>query len=87
MTRASEASARALWPLGNTQLGKRLPLIDVPTLILWGEQDRVMPPGYAQVFARTVKGPSKVQAIASAGHLAYLDQPQATADAIKAFLA
>jgi pimeloyl-ACP methyl ester carboxylesterase len=87
MTRASEASARALWPLGNTQLGKRLKLIDVPTLILWGEQDQIMPPGYAQVFARSIKGPSKIQTIAGAGHLAYLDQPQATADAIRTFLA
>jgi pimeloyl-ACP methyl ester carboxylesterase len=86
MTRASEAAARALWPLGNTQLAKRLPLIDVPSLILWGEQDRVMPRGYARVFADSIKGPVTVQTIAGAGHLAYLDQPEATAAAITAFL-
>jgi pimeloyl-ACP methyl ester carboxylesterase len=51
MTRAAEAAARAFWPLGNTRLAKRLPLIDAPTLILWGEQDRIQPPSYARTFA------------------------------------
>ena len=41
--RAAEAAARIFWPLGNTKLEKRLPLIEAPTLLLWGEQDRIMP--------------------------------------------
>lgn len=86
MTRASEAAARAFWPLGNTQLAKRLPLIEAPTLILWGDQDRIMPGSYAAAFAGGIKAPVRVQTIAGAGHLAYLDQPQAVADAIHAFL-
>ena len=48
MTRASEAAARAFWPLGNTQLEKRLGLIKAPTLILWGDKDAVLPPSYAE---------------------------------------
>jgi len=87
MTRASEAAARALWPLGNTQLAKRLPLIEGPTLILWGEQDRIMPRSYAAALAQGIKGPSRIQTIAGAGHLAHLDQPQAVAAAMEAFLA
>lgn len=87
MTRASEAAARAFWPLGNTQLAKRLPLIEVPTLILWGDQDRIVPASYASKFAKGIAGQSRVQTIAGAGHLAHLDQPQAVADAIDRFLA
>ena len=34
--RAAEAAARIFWPLGNTKLEKRLPLIDAPTRLLWG---------------------------------------------------
>ncbi len=84
MTRAAEAAARGLWPLGDTQLEKRLKLIAAPTLVLWGEQDRVLPPSYAQKFAAGIGGTSQVKTIPGAGHLAYLDQPDATAAAVLA---
>jgi len=82
MTRASEAAARAFWPLGNTKLEKRLPLIEAPTLVLWGDADRVLPPSYAKKFATGINGSTRVQTIAGAGHLAYLDQPEAVAKAV-----
>jgi pimeloyl-ACP methyl ester carboxylesterase len=82
MVRAAEAAARAFWPLGNTKLEKRLGLIEAPTLVLWGEADRVLPPSYADRFATAINGPSRVQKIAGAGHLAYLDQPEAVAQAV-----
>lgn len=81
-TRANEAAARFLWPLGNTGLAKRLPLITAPTLLLWGDQDRVMPRSYAERFAKGLGGPSELRIIPGAGHLAELDQPLATARAI-----
>lgn len=80
--RASEAAARVFWPLGNTRLEKRLPTIIAPTLLLWGEQDRVMPRSYATRFAKAIKGPSEIKTIAGAGHLAELDQPDAVAKAV-----
>ena len=86
MTRASEAAARAFWPLGNTKLEKRLPLIEAPTLVMWGEADKVLPPGYARKFAEGINGSTHVQTIAGAGHLAYLDQPEAVAKAVLAHL-
>jgi pimeloyl-ACP methyl ester carboxylesterase len=84
MTRASEAAARAFWPLGNTRLDKRLALIAAPTLILWGERDAILPPSYARKFAACINGASRVETIAGAGHLAYLDQPDAVARAVLA---
>jgi len=81
-TRASEAAARIFWPLGNTRLEKRLPLIKAPTLLLWGEKDRVMPPSYAQAFARGIAGPTEIRTIAGAAHLAELDRPEEVARAI-----
>ena len=80
--RASEAAARVFWPLGNTRLDKRLPMIVAPTLILWGEQDRVVPLSYADWIKRSVTGPSEIRIIQGAGHLAELDQPDAVAKAI-----
>lgn len=86
MTRASEAAARAFWPLGNTRLEKRLALIEAPTLVLWGEHDRILPKSYADKFVAGIKGPTRTDTIADAGHLAYLDQPDAVAHAILAHL-
>jgi pimeloyl-ACP methyl ester carboxylesterase len=82
MVRAAEAAARAFWPLGNTKLEKRLPLIAAPTLVLWGEADKVLPPSYAKKFAAGMNGSTLVQTIPNAGHLAYLDQPEAVAKAV-----
>jgi pimeloyl-ACP methyl ester carboxylesterase len=84
MTRASEAAARAFWPLGNTRLEKRLALIAAPTLILWGERDAILPPSYAKKFAASINGSSRIETVADAGHLAYLDQPDAVARAVLA---
>jgi pimeloyl-ACP methyl ester carboxylesterase len=81
-TRANEAAARLFWPLGDSRLVRRLRLIKAPTLLLWGEQDRVMPRSYAEKFARGIAGRTEVQVIAGAGHLAELDQPREVADAI-----
>ena len=80
--RASEAAARAFWPLGNTRLEKRLPLIEAPTLLIWGEQDRIMPRGYADRFAAAIAGRAEITAIPGAGHLAELDKPDEVAAAI-----
>jgi pimeloyl-ACP methyl ester carboxylesterase len=80
--RANEAAARIFWPMGNTRLGKRLPRITAPTLLLWGEQDRVMPRGYAARFAAGLGGPHETKIVAGAGHLAELDRPGEVAEAI-----
>ena len=90
MVRASEAAARAFWPLGATKLEKRLGLIAAPTLLLWGEKDAVIPASYAQKFAAGIaagnNGGARIETVADAGHLAYLDRPEAVANAILAHL-
>lgn len=85
--RALEAAARFLFPTGNTGLSARLNRITQPTLLLWGEDDRVMPFSYADKFASGITGAVTVARIAGAGHLLDLDQPRAAASAIEAFLA
>jgi pimeloyl-ACP methyl ester carboxylesterase len=81
-TRASEAAARVFWPLGNTRLEKRLPLVTAPTLLLWGAEDRILPRSYAGRFAEKIAGKTEIRVIDGAGHLAELDQPDAVAAAI-----
>jgi pimeloyl-ACP methyl ester carboxylesterase len=85
-TRAAEAAARIFWPLGNTRLERRLPCIKAPTLILWGEQDRVMPRSYAAAMAKAIKAKTETRIINGAGHLAELDKPGEVAAAILGFM-
>jgi len=85
-TRALEASARAFWPLGKTGLERRLHRIDSPTLLLWGEKDKVVPPSYAEKFSAGIAGEATVKTIPGAGHLAYLDAPDEVAAAVAGFI-
>jgi pimeloyl-ACP methyl ester carboxylesterase len=87
MTRAREASARYLWPNSATHVEKRLDRIQAPTLVLWGEKDKVQPPAYAERLRDGISGPVMVETIAGAGHMAELDRPDAVADAVARFLA
>jgi len=92
LARANEAAARLLWPLGDRGLRKRLHRITAPTLVLWGERDRILPPSYAKRFAAAIGTGSSggraasVKRIEGAGHLAYLDEPEATARAVLEFV-
>jgi pimeloyl-ACP methyl ester carboxylesterase len=87
LLRSSEAAARLLWPLGELGLRKRLHRITVPTLLLWGSEDRVVPASYAKRFADAISGPCRIRSIEGAGHRLDLDAPDASAAAILEFLA
>jgi len=86
-TRAAEAAARIFWPLGDTRLARRLPLIRAPTLVLWGEHDRLLPRSYAHAMAKTIGSGTEVRIIPGAGHLAELDEPDAVGASILGFMA
>jgi pimeloyl-ACP methyl ester carboxylesterase len=64
----------------------RLPGIGVPTLVIHGEWDRLVPPANARIIAERIPGAELVM-IPHASHLLFTDQPAATHDAILRFLA
>ena len=84
--RASEAAARLLWPLADLGLAKRLHRIRTPTLLVWGSEDRVVPPSYAKRFASAISGWVELRQIEAAGHTAEIDAPDAVANAVLSFL-
>ena len=51
-------------------------------MLIWGEQDRIMPRGYADRFASAIAGRTEITTIPGAGHLAELDKPDEVAAAI-----
>ena len=56
-----------------------------PTLLVWGEEDRLVPPVYAEEFARRIAD-ARSRWWPDAGHAPHLEQPDATARAVQAFL-
>jgi 3-oxoadipate enol-lactonase len=63
----------------------RAATMDVPTLIIVGDEDAVTPPALSEELHRLIAG-SRLQRIAAAGHLANAEQPQAFNMAIESFL-
>jgi 3-oxoadipate enol-lactonase len=49
--------------------------LDVPTLIVHGKDDQLIPPSEAEAMAAAIKG-SQLHLIANAGHLPNIEQPQ-----------
>jgi pimeloyl-ACP methyl ester carboxylesterase len=65
--------------------GQQLTDVTVPTLILWGEEDHVIPPYNAKTFDKLIPN-SDLQIFADVGHLAMEEVPERTAAAINSFL-
>jgi pimeloyl-ACP methyl ester carboxylesterase len=59
--------------------------IAVPALVLHGDEDRIVPIGEARAMADAIPG-SHFAAVAGAGHLAPLEQPEVANAVIGAFL-
>jgi pimeloyl-ACP methyl ester carboxylesterase len=86
-TRAKEAAARLLWPLGDTGLASRLSRIGQETLLVWGAGDRIVPASYRAQFAKGISGNTQIEVIEGAGHLVDLDAPEKLAQRVEGFLA
>ncbi|KRD06273.1 alpha/beta fold hydrolase [Streptomyces sp. Root264] len=67
-------------------LRPRLAAVDVPTLVLWGESDRIATPAYGKEYAASF-GNARFAAVAEAGHLPHLEQPARTFALLDAFAA
>jgi pimeloyl-ACP methyl ester carboxylesterase len=87
MTRAADAAARLLWPIPDHGLARRLRRVRCPTLVVWGDGDRVIPPSYAERFLALLGGPTKLCRVGGAGHMVELDAAEEVAQEILDFLA
>ncbi len=64
----------------------RLAKVAVPTLVVWGASDRVVPLAHADLLASTIPGAKKL-ILPGAQHPCYLDAPEAFHKALLEFLA
>ena len=82
---AQACTGKFVWPIPDRGLKGRTHRIAAPTLIVWGKADRIIASDYAQEFAQRIAG-ARVELIDDTGHLPHLEQPDAVAKAVRAFL-
>ena len=79
------SAGKFLWPIPDRGFKRRAYRIKAPSLIVWGQDDRLVSQVYANDFARLIAG-SKVEVFPDAGHLIMLEQSDALAGTISQFL-
>jgi pimeloyl-ACP methyl ester carboxylesterase len=83
---AANRSALAVYTGGvmnDPTLAERLGSLQVPTLVLWGDSDRIASPEYGRAFAEAIPM-ARFQVLADAGHLPQVENPEAVLQAISA---
>jgi pimeloyl-ACP methyl ester carboxylesterase len=69
----------------NPKLYRRLGRIKTPTLVLWGESDRVVSPDYGRAYHQAIPG-SAFKLIPRAGHYPHRERPDDFVAAVRSFL-
>ncbi|MFH9548426.1 alpha/beta fold hydrolase [Streptomyces sp. NPDC017435] len=72
--------------MNDPALRPRLATVTVPTLVLWGESDRIATPAYGKEYAASL-GNARFELVPEAGHLPHLEQPARTFALLDAFAA
>jgi pimeloyl-ACP methyl ester carboxylesterase len=81
MSRGFRTVAKFLFPIPESGLERRLWRIEAPTLIAWGEQDRLVSPIYADIFREKIAN-AEVLRIPDTGHGIGLESPAPLAEAL-----
>ena len=53
---AQACTGKFVWPVPDRGLKQRIHRIAAPTLIVWGDSDRIIAPVYAEEFAKRIAG-------------------------------
>ncbi len=76
------STARLAWHLWfESKLPRRLARVTAPTLVLWGEHDRLFPVALAHKYAAAISG-AQLQILDDCGHMVPFENPEAFCRAI-----
>jgi pimeloyl-ACP methyl ester carboxylesterase len=78
-------TGKYIWPIPDKGLRKRAHRIAAPTLIIWGKQDGLTKPIYAEEFRKLIPN-SRVEMVDKAAHMTPLEQPVVVAKLLRDFL-
>ena len=86
VARNREATARYAWSpyMHNPKLKGRLHRIRIPTLLLWGTEDRILSESYGRAYCAAIPG-ARFELVARAGHFPHIEQPDEFARKTLAF--
>ncbi|HTW71456.1 MAG TPA: alpha/beta hydrolase [Acetobacteraceae bacterium] len=86
IVRGREALALFGWKpyMHNPRLKRWLHRIDIPTLLLWGAQDRIVKPAYGEGWCAAIPG-AQLKIIDDAGHFPHWEQPEAFVEYVADF--
>ncbi|MCC6381537.1 MAG: alpha/beta hydrolase [Dehalococcoidia bacterium] len=79
------AAGKFMWPIPDRGLKKRLHRVKAPTLVLWGESDRVLSPAYGHLFETKIPN-AELVTIPGAGHLLPLEKTEQLVAEVRRFL-
>lgn len=68
------------------KLLRRLARVQTPTLVIWGEHDRITTPRYGNAYAKAFAN-ARFETVAKAGHLPHIEQSEITLSLIDSFMA
>jgi pimeloyl-ACP methyl ester carboxylesterase len=86
LARQNAAMARVAWNpyLYDPRLKRRLARIATPTLLVWGEHDRLAPLVCAEAWRKEIPG-ARLITFAHSGHVPHLEEPAAVAATVTEF--
>lgn len=84
-TETLAAVGKFVWPIPDRGLTKRIHRVTMPTLLLWGDSDGMVPVKYAEAFKALLPN-SDLKVIEKAGHLPQDEKPAEVVEAILPFL-
>ena len=77
--------ARMVWERPyDPKLAARLKRVQCPTLLLWGDHDRLVPPAYGEAYKKHIAG-AQLELIANCGHLPMFEKEAEFVEAIMKF--
>jgi pimeloyl-ACP methyl ester carboxylesterase len=78
-------AGKILFPIPNRGVAKRLYRVRAETLVLWGAEDKLIPPVYADRWASLIPA-AKVALVADAGHMVPYEAPDRFVAEVRAFV-
>jgi pimeloyl-ACP methyl ester carboxylesterase len=84
-SRRLSMAGKILFPIPNRRLSKRLYRLTAPTMVLWGKEDKLIAPVYAERFRELIPR-AEVSLIDQAGHMLPYEQMEAFVGKVTQFL-
>ncbi len=79
------AVGKFCWPIPDKGLKKRIHRITMPTLLLWGDDDKIVPLSYGELFNSLIPH-STLHVLENCGHIPQLEKPDEFVTSITDFI-